>query len=214
MKSATLIVGSAVVGLVAGCYLNQAKTTSRAAKPELGKMFESEESLDPSALPYTQARIILAGTEVPAEMSREVKGADVYFKIVSKNAVLEEEHYENDKNGFRFASLTGETFNPPIPLIRYPFKVGESWEWTGTAGLGPNIKKATAVLKSAGDTLNLATGVYDCVRVTADLVVSTGGPGKSTRPLKFWFEPGKGIVKREFAYSSTREPRPKTSEEP
>lgn len=214
MKNYTLAIGSAITGLLAGCYLQQANSKAPESNHAEGRKFVDEKSLDPSALPYTEARIIMGGLEVPAQMARVVEGKAVTFQISAKNVVLEEEHYENEPTGFRFASLTGESFSPPIPLIRYPLTVGEEWQWTGTAGLGPNLKQATATLTSSNDTLNLATGMADCVRISVDLVVATGGPGQSKRPLKFWFEPGKGIVKREFAYSSTREPRPKGSTEP
>lgn len=213
MKTATLILAGVGAGIVAGCYLEKGGKSSDPGQVT-GRQYVNEQSLQPAALPYKQTRIIMGGLEVPAEMSRKVEGKQVTFEITAKGEVLEQEHYENDDTGFRFASLSDESFNPPIPIIRYPFTVGEKWEWSGTAGLGQNIKQATAVVTSTQETLNLVTGVADCVRVTADLEVATGGPGKSKRPLKFWIEPGKGIVKREFAYSSTREPRPKTSSEP
>jgi len=39
-----------------------------------------------------------------------------------------------------------------------------------------------------------------------NLKISDGSPTPSKRELRFWFVPGKGLVKREFDYSSLREP--------
>ena len=141
-------------------------------------------------------------------MSRRQTGESVTFSLTAHAETLEEEMYESNATGFRFAGATGETFKPAIPLVSYPFEVGESWDWTGTASLGPNTKSASAKLVSASETLNLATGVAECVRVTASLTIDTGQGGVSKRELRFWFEPKKGMVRREFVMSSAREPRP------
>ncbi len=177
----------------------------------LGEIYKSPAELEPDALPYANANLILSGSSVPVTMSRTQKGDSVTFKLESKDEMLEEEFYQADDKSFRFIGITGETFDPAIPLIRYPFRVGESWDWTGYTALGLTRKKAKATLTSATDTLNLAAGVFPCILVTADLEADTGGGMIGKRSLKFWFEPKKGLVKRDLGSSTTREPRPKPS---
>lgn len=214
MNKFPFFVSAICLGLVAGCLWVGKSSERHLNFDPKERTFINAQSISADKLPYTNARLILAGTEVPVTLKRIQSGSRVLFEIVAKSEVLEEEIYLSDDKAFRFASLTGETFEPAIPLIRYPMTVGESWDWSGSAGLGPTVKPATARITSSMEKLNLVTGVAECVRVTAELEVKTGQSGISKRPLKFWIEPGKGIVKREFAYSSTREPRSVTTTEP
>ncbi|MBS1713161.1 MAG: hypothetical protein JST30_02365 [Armatimonadetes bacterium] len=200
---------AAVVAMV-GCLKGAAKLPDEAGVQAKGPKYENAEALKPDVLPYEATRLLLGGTEVPVTMSRKQSGETVTFVLAAHSETLEEEHYEANATGFRFLGATGETFKPAIPLVSYPFQVGESWEWTGTASLGPNTKSASAKLVSSTETLNLATGVAECVKVNASLTIDTGQGGVSKRELKFWFEPKKGMVRREFVMSSAREPRPQT----
>lgn len=206
MRAPTVIACGSLIGVVAGCFLNSSSKPV-SVPSQTAKSFPNKESLTPEAMPYSTARLILAGTPVSVQMERATKGADVVFKLIARKEVIEEEHYILAPTVFAFSGLSDETFEPAIPLVRYPFNVGDTWEWTGEARLGTNKKTATAVMSSSAETLNLAGGVYDCVAVVADLVVESGEGAKSKRALRFWIQPKKGIVKREFGFSSTREPR-------
>lgn len=203
------------MGVTAGCILANKTTQSAPLKNEpSGSPAYSAAELSADKLPYKSARLILSGTEVPVTMNRKVSGKRVDFLLTARQELLEIESYESDDKGFRFAGLSGETFEPAIPIARFPFRVGEAWEWTGTAGLGPILKPATAKLSSSKDKLNLATGVAECILISADLDVKVSEKSQSKRILKFWIEPGIGVVKRDFAMSSTREPRPETESAP
>jgi len=202
-----VVIGT-VVGVLIGCYRPPVSKPLVQEKPKAAKVYATSDLIVPDGLPYSTARLILAGKSLPVEMSRVKKGDSVDFNLVCKKEVLEVEHFQSDDKSFRFAGLSDEAFVPPIPLVRYPFTVGETWDWAGTAGLGPNTKQATAGLLSSEETINLSGGVNECVLVTANLVVETPGGTNSKRTLKFWIQPMKGVVKREFGFSSTREPRP------
>lgn len=207
MRGLSIAAVGAIIGLLAGCLLKPGDQVVTEV-PAVAKTFANAESLRPDVAPYTSARLLLAGTPLTVSMARSQKNDIVSFDLIARKEVLEVERYQLDENGFRFASLSDEKFVPPIPLVRYPFTVGESWHWSGTAGLGPNEKKATAELTSASETVNLAGGVHGCVVIVANLVVASPGGTDSKRTLRFWIEPKKGIIKREFGFSSTREPRP------
>lgn len=206
MRAWTLAIIAAFAGALTGCLLKP--TGAQQPLPQDGKSFAKADELGADQLPYEKARLILAGTPLNVTMSKRAKPDGVEFDIKAGEETLEVERYQLDDHGFRFSALSDETFVPPIPLARFPgFKTGETWDWSGQAGLGPNKKPATATLTSTWETVNLAGGVAECVVVSANLVVKSDGTD-SKRVLKFWIQPKKGIVKREFGYSSTREPRP------
>lgn len=195
---------AALAGALTGCFLKQAD--QQQAGPPSGKTYAKIEDLGADKLPYTKAKLILAGTPLNVTMERVAKGEAIMFNLSAGEEVLETEHYTGDDHIFRFAGLSDETFTPAIPIARFPLTVGETWDWEGEASLGKNRKAAKASLATTSETVNLAGGVYECVVVTANLVVSSDGTD-SKRTLKFWIQPQKGIVKREFGFSSTREPR-------
>ncbi len=168
-------------------------------------------ALGADKLPYTKARLILAGTEVPVEVQEVRSGESFVLRLVSHGEILEEERYESGPGGFRFLGGSGETFDPPIPLVRLPMTVGESWDWTGVAALGPTEKRATAKVTSGRERLNLASGVHDAIKVAVSLSVETSPQQTAKRELTFWIEPNRGVVRREFGAGSTREPRPRDS---
>lgn len=207
MKAPSIIACGSLIGVVAGCFLNS--SSRPAPEPvQTEQAYATMDSMSPDALPYTTARLTLAGTPVSVQLERESKGEDVVFKLIAKKTLIEEEHYVVRTNSFLFAGLSDETFDPAIPVVRFPFRVGDTWDWEGKAALGTNRKDAKAVITSSPERINLSGGVYDCVVIVADLVVDAGDGAQSKRALKFWIQPKKGIVKREFFYSSTREPRP------
>jgi len=206
VKTASIAFGSAVVGLLAGCFLNSSPASI--LSQEVSKSYTTASLLQPDVLPYTSARLVAFGTSVPVGMSRVQKLDKVSFNLNAGVETLEVERYENTPTEFRFAGLSDETFVPPIPIVRYPFTVGKAWSWAGTAGLGSNEKEATAELKSEVTTVKLAGEDHACILVQANIVVKTDGGTNNKRTLKFWIEPMKGIVKRELGFSTTREPGP------
>jgi hypothetical protein len=190
---------------IGGCNLPSSVTGSGQVHAP-GKTFASQDSITPDALPYTNARLLLAGTEVKVTMTRRASPGQVIFDLSARDVVLESEKYLSDDKAFSFVGLSDETFQPAIPLVVYPFSIGDDWTWSGTANLGPNSKPAEAKLTCLPEKLNLPGGVYDCVLVTADVIVQASRGVPSKRTLKFWFQPKSGLVKREFGFSSTREP--------
>lgn len=194
----------AILGILAGCILKPPTPTQ---SDPVEKTYNDAASLNPAGLPYSSGTLILAGTPVPIGLTRAEKDGTVTFDLTAKHVVLESEKYISDENKFQFVSLSEESFSPPISILRFPFTVGETWKWEGSANLGKNQKPATAELTSATETINLSAGVYKCIRVSVDLTVETSSGAKSKRMLKFWFQPKVGLIKREFGYSSTREPK-------
>jgi hypothetical protein len=67
---------------------------------------------------------------------------------------------------------------------------------------------ATSDITAKRETVNLAGGQFETILIDVKLSYTAGGTKPTQRALKFWFSPGKGLVKRELGMSSTREPLP------
>lgn len=203
MRPLPVIACAALAGVLVGCFWNQRPTVAAPVQDT----FTSAKQMGLDRLPGQEANLILAGTEVPVELREVKKEGQMVVVLEAHGQIIEEERYVSDGDGFRFAGLSGETFDPPITLARFPMEVGKEWEWAGDACLGPICKPATGKVTSTEETLNLPGGVYRTVRIEVELVVDTGGKEKAARTLRFWVAPEHGIVRREFGFGSTREPR-------
>ncbi len=157
-------------------------------------------------LPYRKAALILTGTTFPVALSRKLEANSVTFSLSAHDEVIEEEQFEYSEAGFRLAGASGESYHPPIPLLQFPMKVGDSWNWKGIINVGTIQRTATANIACSSDVLNTAGGPFDAVLVSVELIMPSGAVEPAKRRLRFWFVRGKGILKREFGAASTREP--------
>ena len=168
----------------------------------------------PAKAPYTDAALVLSGTRLPVRLEVEQSGSEIVFFLKSKHGeVLEHEAYTVDASRFALWRAGGELYDPVIPLLTDPLKVGSKWEWKGQMRLavdgkpaeGPTTSTpATAAVSLVNDQLNLRSGASEALRVDVLLKMDSGTAQPAERKLSFWFVAGKGMVKREFAASSTR----------
>lgn len=128
------------------------------------------------------------------------------FDLTYHGEVLEQELYDLKEGGFYLVSNTEATYEPAIPLLRFPTVLDEPIDWTGDMIEGERRRSVKASIVPSAERLQLPSGEVDTVRVEVTLTIDGGGPEASNRRLRFWFAKGQGLVKREFEYSSTREP--------
>ncbi|MBV6457553.1 MAG: hypothetical protein HONBIEJF_00666 [Fimbriimonadaceae bacterium] len=197
-----VVASLAGLAMIAGCQNEQ-----QATPQQLVTTYSASDQLKPDGLPYTKANLILAGTLFPVEMSRAVNGTTVKFTLTAHDEVIEEEIYESTKEKFAILDLAGETYKPALPLLQFPIKPGDVWKWQGEMIAGGIVRKATAKVTISEDKLNLADGVYETLKSSVELEMPSGGPTPAKRILSFWFVKEKGMIKRDIAASSTREPR-------
>jgi len=166
----------------------------------------SIEEFRPNALPYTSAALVLAGTVIPVQMKETPHAGKVTFLMTAHGETLEEESYVFDSSAFRIAGAAGETYEPAITLLRFPMRVGDEWVWNGEMESGSVSRPARAKVTTKSEPLNIPGVASDSVRVAVELEMDSGAPTPAIRTLTFWFVSGKGVVKREFGASSTRQP--------
>lgn len=181
--------------------------------PPISKNFQSSGDLKPEVLPPKEANLVLASYIIPVELEgKAVNGKLVLTWLADKDSrsgppvVAEAETYFFSDQGFSLAEAPGERFDPPIRLVKYPLSLGDTWDWSGKLQTGATAAKATAKVTASEAVLNIPYGNFSALLVTADIHVEQGTEG-AKRTFKFWFQPGKGLIKREFGQSSSREPR-------
>lgn len=179
---------------------------------EVAGRYERNSQINPQRLPYSDAYFLPVGIIVETVMSSDESPGAVDFALTSKGTLIDVEHYRYDETSFNYIGNDDETFEPGIPLLKYPFSVGDEWKWSGLYKFGGKDRKASAKIKTTSEVLNTVVGQFSTIKVTADLEIESGIGSIVQFPLVFWIAPDKGIIKREFPYSGTREPMPlKTS---
>lgn len=173
----------------------------------------SLESLTPTALPYQDAQITMKGLVMKGVLERKEAGSLTTIAVKVGGQVLEEELYRTDGGSLAFAGSSIESFDPPLLLAKDTLTVPGSHSWKGSMTMAGKKFPAEAEVQAETESLNVAGGPYESVRVTASLTIDADAPKKVERKLVFWLAPGKGIVKRAFDDSSERVPLPEPGSE-
>lgn len=174
-----------------------------------GDLFVSNEELQTYALPYSNAYLILGGTPHETKMVSDKTSSKVSFTLSAHGTALDEENYSFDSKAFNYlGNKSYGEFSPGISILKFPFNVGDSWEWSGTYLFGGKDRAASANVSTDAEKLNTVAGEFNAVKVTVALEIESGGMSPVKQDLVFWFAPNRGLVRREFEYSGTREPMP------
>lgn len=192
-----------LIGLVTGIGCDRSDEL-----PVQGTKIGTFAEVAPDALPYSKGALILAGTAIPVEIARERTEDRVIFSLIAHKQTLETETYSLARSGFAIESAAGESYLPPIPLLRFPMTIGEAWIWNGEMSAGDVKRSASATIKTSDDTLNLPGVTGAAIKIDVQLSMDSGGPEPAKRRLLFWVLPKMGVVRREFGASSTRLPAP------
>jgi hypothetical protein len=174
----------------------------------VSQRYVKSDELQPGATPYSEAYVIFGGHPVPTTVTAERQDGNVVLRFIAFDRAMDEERYALDETTFRYLGNVEDAFDPGIPLLRFPLDVGDKWTWSGTNVLGGQVRKASADVSTSQDRLNTVAGEFDTVRVAVQLSIESGSAEPVSRLLTFWFAPKRGVVRREFEMSTTREPMP------
>jgi len=183
---------------VVGCSSNKSGT---------GPAIEALGDLNPNAKIADRAIVKIAEIDIPVEVVQSDQGGDLKLQLEAYGQVFEREQYKYDDKSFNLVDAAGESYEPPLPLLKFPMRVGDTFTWKGrmTAGTAPHEAEAKISI-STDKLIGTATGPQECILVVVDLSIESGASKPATRKLRFWFVKDKGLLKRQFGIGSTREP--------
>jgi len=149
----------------------------------------------------------LANVEIEAEAKMQTEGTTRTIMISKDGVPIEEEVYEVTTQQIAIKSMgTGETFEPPLPLIKFPMSVGDTFDWDGKIVFAGHELIGKAKIVTSRDTPDLATGPRETLKVSVELELSDGSPKPAKRRLDYWFAEGVGPVRRDYG-NQVRTPR-------
>ena len=204
----SLILGAIAVSLGA-IVISRCSQSVKTIASGSGAKYAKASDLNLSQAPYDEANIILGGIVLAASLTARHGEGTVEFVLELKDDPEPDiEYYEYDDESFRFAGTRYETYEPAIPLARFPFTVGDAWSWKGKSIFAGKTRSATATVTTGTEKLNVAGGPYETIVITIELSTAVDSAERAVREMKFWIAPKIGIVRREFDFDSAREPRP------
>ena len=164
------------------------------------------DSLKPDTVPYEDCRIVMNGHTFPVQVATSAQNGLIRHSFSSQDVVIESETYRLSPGSFELVAYGDETFTKPIPILKFPLVVGDSWTWQGSFGATQSLIPATAEIRTESEPLALANFPQsDSVRT--EVTLQYGAAAKPTeRKLMFWFVEGRGMVKRQIHFGSTRQP--------
>lgn len=165
----------------------------------------------PSEWKQRYATLRLANLEIPIELKLEARTTERELQLINEGVVMEKETYRVTTEGIWLVKLrdgeTGETFVPALPLLQFPMRVGDSFSWDGKMIIGNRALPTSGRIQTGAETISLATGPTEAVRVEILLELRDGSPRPAQRRLTFWFVKGEGPLRRDYGGQEIREPR-------
>jgi len=161
----------------------------------------------PTTAPGTQAELDLAGTAYPVGLKTTDKDGRLQIDLVSHDEVFEVERYAYDEESFSLMEAAEEHYSPPLPLLSFPIHTDDPGSWSGTMTTGPIARPATAKISTSIEHTYIGGTSEDTLKVVVDLdLVADQNRAPLKRQLVFWFEKGRGLIKREFGSADVRQP--------
>lgn len=179
---------------------------STPAPSEQGPLIASAADLNPNKLAFSKSVLTIGGTKVDARSESKYEGKTLTIDSFVAGEKMDSEIYRSDDQGVSLLTVTSETFDPPISIIKYGMHVGDTWSWSGKANAGGIVHAVSAKVTTASDNLFISNiAQHDVIRVDINLAYDSGTEKPALRKMQFWFVKDKGIVKRSFGGTLIRE---------
>ena len=202
MASRSALLGGLLVAFLTGC--NQKSDDVDGSGPPLG----SSRDFEPAASPPTRASLTLAGVSIPVQVKTTVSGKQLDIVSLQDSRPVDREVYITEVDGFHLVHAAGEDFDPPLPLLKFPMRIGAKWAWQGMTTADGAPQSARATVKTGIGRIPVAGHLENAVEVNVDLEMGTDTANPMPRQLQLWFVKGHGVVKRAFGEESVRESTP------
>jgi hypothetical protein len=202
---ASLVGPMAAALLLSAVWTGCARQSPESAGPPIGPKITEKGELNPALPPAELALLVTAGTEREVRVATRRDGESVSIEMFLHDELYDDEQYISRQGSFSLKSAAGEIYDPPMPLLKFPMNVGEKWEWSGVAIVGPERTEANAEIETS-ETRTYVCGVpVDAIRSLVRLTLPTAN-GPIQRQMTFFFSPDRGVFRREYGQHSVREP--------
>src|SRR5205085_4343464 len=117
---------TALAGLLSCTSSNQGSVVTKGS----GAYIASASELKPDGDPGTRAKMVMSGMIIPVDLKTRTDPKGFFIDLWYEGEKFEEEQYRSTPEEFQLVNAAGETYSPPIPLLRFPMNVGDAWKWS------------------------------------------------------------------------------------
>lgn len=171
----------------------------------MGPYVRDAQEIGASLAPTGPAVLSLAGVPMSISIVGKKVGDDIIVEAHRHGSIVDREVYTVSDKSVSLKEAAGETYEPPIPLVKFPMSTGDGWDWSGSAAAGSETKEAVAEVTTESAKVAEKGGNVPAFKATVELDL-TMKDGPVRRRLAFWFVEGRGVLRREFGDESVREP--------
>jgi hypothetical protein len=199
-----LVAAAIVACAVAFASCNKPAATVSVTTTAGGQRFNSVKDLNPAIDLEPTAQITSAGTSRAMTIHTQHGRGEYTITIEHHGEIYDEEVYKDSPGYFSLFEAAGEHYSLPIPLLKFPMTVGQSWNWEGSAEASGEAVEAKATITTSEEQVYVCGVALQAVKSNVKLVI--GGPSSTVREMNFYFSPKRGLFKREYGNISIREP--------
>ncbi|MBI1334993.1 MAG: hypothetical protein GC165_19180 [Armatimonadetes bacterium] len=181
---------------LAGCEHIEGGTTV-ASGPFVAKV---EEFL-PLDQHQKSATYISDGSKTDYRLKTVTDGNKVSFQAVSHDIVVDEETYLVDGGSVFLVHAVGEDFVEPVPLLKFPLRIGDQYTWKGKLACSDLQLTGMATITTSTGSVAYKGKSQEAIRTDVNLKIGD----TANRRLSFWFVKGMGVIKTEMG-KNVREP--------
>lgn len=205
----------AIIGVI-GCQSGALQVAAPATNvtPSAAVTFTSPDDLKPTLGTTEPFRMLMNGSPMNVTVRSTYSNGILALALNTHGEKMDEERYALASNGLSVLTLSGQSFDPALPLVRLPYNGQDDFTWSGTIAMGASKMPAKAEVSAISEPLNTAAGNFQTARVKVALSMEAGAQEPTRRNLVFWIAKGNGVVKLEYGDSVTREPAPKDDANP
>jgi hypothetical protein len=184
------------------------KGSSTVATPEKkGPHIRTREEIDPTFALDKHAKVTSAGLARPMDVDTDLDDNEYIVRLELHGEEYDEEVYKDLPGSFSLSQAAGEMYDLPIPLLKFPMQVGDTWNWEGAATAAGESSPATAVVKTDEEEIFVCGVAVQAVRTSVTIsIVPRPGAQPIDREMTFYFAPKRGLFKRSWGNTSIREP--------
>jgi hypothetical protein len=148
------------------------------------------------------------GSQMGAHLEVRKSGKVRAFEMILDGKVIDREVYEIGENSILIHELLDEKFALPIPILKFPMKIGDGWDWKGKITSMQETLDAEATIETSASEVAMQGNSVRAICVELQLRIFEKPNKPVTHALRFWFVPGAvnghGLVKREFGTSTRK----------
>ncbi len=175
--------------------------------PAKGLRLSSRHDINPTSRIEKKAKVTSAGLSRSMDVETEHEDHEYTVRVQAHGEPYDEESYQNLPGSFGLNQAAGEMYDLPIPLLKFPMNVGDSWTWKGSATAAQESSPATAVVRTTEEQVFVCAVPVQAIRTRVVVsIVPRPGAQAITREMTFYFAPKRGLFKRSWGNTSIREP--------